>query len=124
MRQGNEALSKGDIIVEDDVWIGQGATIMSGVHIGQGAVIGAGSIVNKDIEAYSVVAGVPAKLIKMRFPPNIITKLLEIDYSNLTDEMIKTHIKELYSNLNNINEQEIEKILGWLPKKKLNVILK
>ena len=104
MRQGNEALSKGDIIVEDDVWIGQGATIMSGVHIGQGAVIGAGSIVNKDIEAYSVVAGVPAKLIKMRFPPNIITKLLEIDYSNnLKCFIYEPNSKNIFECLININ---------------------
>lgn len=55
-----------DIIIGNDVWIGFGAQIMSRVKIGNGAVIGAGSIVTKDIELYSVVGGIPAKLIKYR----------------------------------------------------------
>ena len=48
MEADQEGISKGDIVVEDDVWIGYGATIMSGVHIGQGAVIAAGAVVTKD----------------------------------------------------------------------------
>ena len=59
--QGYE--SKG-IIIEDNVWIGHGCSILDGVKIGQGAVIGAGSVVNKDIPAYTVFAGVPAKIIR------------------------------------------------------------
>ncbi len=55
---------KGPVIIEDDVWIGRCATILSGVHIGKGAVIAAGAVVNKDVPAYSVAAGVPAKIIK------------------------------------------------------------
>ena len=55
-----------DIIIGNDVWIGFGAQIMPGVKIGDGAVVGAGSIVTKDVEAYKVVAGVPAKVIKER----------------------------------------------------------
>ena len=63
----DEATSKGDIIVQDDVWIGYGATILSGLTIGQGAVIAAGSVVTKDVTPYSVVAGVPARVIKYHF---------------------------------------------------------
>ncbi len=55
---------KGPVIIEDDVWIGRCATLLSGVHIGKGAVIAAGSVVNKDVPAYAVVGGVPAKIIK------------------------------------------------------------
>lgn len=55
---------KGPVIIEDDVWIGRNVTIMSGVHIGKGAVIAAGAVVNKDVPAYAVVGGVPAKVIK------------------------------------------------------------
>lgn len=55
---------KGPVIIEDDVWIGRCATILSGVHIGKGAVIAAGAVVNKDVPAYSVAAGVPARIIK------------------------------------------------------------
>ena len=60
-----EGVSKGDIIVDDDVWIGYGATIMSGVHIGQGAVVAAGAVVTKDVPANALVGGVPAKIINM-----------------------------------------------------------
>jgi acetyltransferase-like isoleucine patch superfamily enzyme len=62
----------GKVIVEDDVWIGFGAIVMSGVRIGTGSVIAAGSVVTKDIPAYSVAAGVPAKVIRERFTPDEI----------------------------------------------------
>jgi acetyltransferase-like isoleucine patch superfamily enzyme len=55
-----------DVVVEDDVWIGTGAVILPGVHIGRGSVIGANSVVTKDVQPFSVVAGVPAKFIKNR----------------------------------------------------------
>ena len=76
--------SKGDIIVADDVWIGYGATIMSGVHIGQGAVVAADAVVTKDVPPYAIVGGVPAKVIKYRFEPEMIEELLKVDYSKLT----------------------------------------
>ena len=59
-------VSKGDIIIEDDVWIGCSCQILSGVKIGKGAVISAGSLVNKDVPPFSVMAGTPAKQIKYR----------------------------------------------------------
>lgn len=111
LNNGNEAFSKGDIIVEDDVWLGYGVTIMSGVHIGQGAVIAAGAVVTKDVPPYAIVGGVPAKLIKYRYEPKLITKLLKVDYSKLTDEMVKNHIDELYDDLK--NEEQLE----WMPQK-------
>lgn len=61
--QGHE---KGSINVGDDVWIGANAVILPNIKIGDGAVVAAGSVVTKDVLAYSVVAGVPAKIIKMR----------------------------------------------------------
>ena len=54
------------IVIEDDVWIGARVTIMKGVHIGKGSVIAAGAVVTHDVEPYSVVGGVPAKLIRKR----------------------------------------------------------
>ena len=60
------------IIIEDDVWVGYGVIIMSGVKIGKGSVIAAGSVVTKDIEPYAIVGGNPAKLIKYRFNPDEI----------------------------------------------------
>ncbi|MBK7512424.1 MAG: CatB-related O-acetyltransferase [Chloracidobacterium sp.] len=58
-------LSKGPILIKDDVWIGTRATIMSGLTIGQGAIVAAGSVVVKDVPPYSIVAGTPAKVISI-----------------------------------------------------------
>lgn len=106
-----EGVSKGDILVDDEVWIGFRSTILSGVHIGQGAVIAAGSVVTKDVPPYAVVAGVPAKVIKYRFPVDVINELIELDYSKLTEEMIKAHARELYAELTNTEQLE------WFPKR-------
>lgn len=59
-----ELYSKGPVIIEDNVWIGRNACIMPGVHVGQGAIIGSNSVVTHDVEAFSVVGGVPARTIK------------------------------------------------------------
>lgn len=87
-----EAGNKGNTIVDDDVWIGTRATILSGVHIGQGAVICAGSVVTKDVPPYAMVAGVPARVIKYRFPQDVINELLKIDYRRIDDSFVKEHM--------------------------------
>lgn len=106
-----EGVSKGDIIVDDDVWIGYGATILSGVHIGQGAVIAAGAVVAKDVPPYAIVGGVPAKVIRYRFDEKMIEKLIKIDYSQLTEEIVRERIDELYQSVDENTD------LAWLPKK-------
>lgn len=62
----NQGCTSKGIIIEDDVWIGHGCSILDGVTVGKGSVIAAGSIVNKSVKPYSVMAGVPAKKIKER----------------------------------------------------------
>lgn len=113
----NEAGSKGDIIVDDDVWIGQNAIILSGVHIGQGSVIAAGAVVTKDVPPYAIVGGVPAKIIKYRFSPDVIDVLLTIDYSKLTSILIQQHVDDLYSSLDSLNVEEVQNRIKWMPKK-------
>jgi serine acetyltransferase len=68
------------VIIGNDVWIGMDATILSGVTVGNGAVIAAGSIVNKNIPAYAIVAGNPAKVVKYRFDQETIDKLQEMQW--------------------------------------------
>ena len=112
----SESFGKGDIIIDDDVWIGYGATILSGVHIGQGAVIAAGAVVSKNVEPYSIVGGVPAKLLRYRFSEGMIQFLMTLDYSQLTEDMVKKHCDVLYKDY----PFEIEELLAqlsWFPKK-------
>ena len=65
---------KRQIIVGDDVWIGYRATVLSGVTIGEGAIVAACSLVTKDVEPFSIVAGVPAKIVGSRFSPEEIVQ--------------------------------------------------
>ena len=94
-----ESGTKGDIIVYDDVWIGNDVKIMSGVTIGQGSVIATGAVVTKDVPPYSIVGGVPAKIIRYRFNDTLISKLLRIDYSKIDENFLKKNNKLFYTEL-------------------------
>lgn len=83
--------SKGNVIIGNDVWIADGAIILSGVTIGDGAVIGARAVVSKNVEPYSIVAGNPAKHIKYRFDEETRNKLLEIKWWDWDIEKIKNN---------------------------------
>ena len=80
--------SRGDTVVGDDVWIGRCATIMPGVRIGAGAIVGTGAVVAGDAPPYAVVAGNPARVVKMRFPPHTIEKLLAVAWWSWPPEKI------------------------------------
>lgn len=95
-----EAYSNGIIEIEDDVWIGTDAIIMSGVKVGRGAIIAAGSIVFKDVEPYSIVGGNPAKLIKYRFDQEVIRDIMKIDLNLINDKFIRENIDLLYTKVN------------------------
>ncbi len=91
------------IIIGSDVWIGDSVIILPNVTIGHGAVIGAGSIVTKNIEPFTVVAGNPAKEIKKRFNENIIDELLKSEWWNWDLSEIKENEEFFFKNLNNHN---------------------
>jgi acetyltransferase-like isoleucine patch superfamily enzyme len=107
--------TNGVVIIENDVWIGDNVTIMSGVSIGNGAIIAAGSHVVKDVKPYSVVGGNPASHIKYRFSSDVIEKLLKIQWWNFSDDSvndivpllcspnIEEFIKKCYSIIQNEN---------------------
>ena len=91
--------TKGDVIIGNDVWIASNVTIMSGVTIGDGAVIANNSHVIKDVEPYSLIGGNPAKLIKYRFTPEQIEKLLEIKWWYWNDDKINEFSPLLCNNI-------------------------
>lgn len=71
---------KGDTVIGNDVWIGQNAVILPGVHIDDGAIIGANSIVGSNVESYTIVVGNPAKVLRKRFDDELIELLLELKW--------------------------------------------
>ena len=88
---------KGDTVVGNDVWIGENATILPGVHIGDGAIIGANSVVGSSVEPYTIVAGNPAKPIRKRFDEELISLLTEWKWWDKPTEEINSLIPLLTS---------------------------
>lgn len=84
-----ERTEKKHTFVGNDVWIGAGAVILQGVRVGDGAVIGAGAVVTRDVPPYAIVVGVPAKVIKYRFAPDLIAALLETKWWEFPDFIIR-----------------------------------
>lgn len=82
-------------MVGNDVWIGDSATIMPGIKIGDGPIIGTCSVVTKDVPAYSIVGGNPARVIRKRFDEETIASLLELEWRNWPIDKIKENVKYL-----------------------------
>lgn len=80
------------IVVGNDVWIGDRVLIMGGVTIGDGACIAAGSVVTKDVEPYSIVGGVPARVIKYRFTEEQRNYLIDFKWWNKGNEWLKQNV--------------------------------
>ncbi|NRD20814.1 CatB-related O-acetyltransferase [Winogradskyella eckloniae] len=85
----NDFISKGDITIGNDVWVGAHSLILSGVKINDGAIIAANSVVTKEVPAYAIVAGSPAKVIKYRFSPEVRAQLYAKKWWDWPIEKIK-----------------------------------
>ncbi len=81
------------VIIEEDVLISANVIILNGVTIGRGAIIGAGAVVTKDVEPYSIVAGIPAKKLRMRFTPELIEKIEDSKWWEKDDTLLKKNIQ-------------------------------
>ena len=97
---------KGDTVIGNDVWIGQNAVILPGVHIGDGAIIGANSVVGSAVEPYTIAAGNPAKAVRKRFDDELIDILEKIKWWDKDVEEINALIPLLTSSdLENVKAQ-------------------
>lgn len=101
-----DATTKGPIIIEDEVWIGLGVTILSGVKIGRGAIVAAGSVVSKEIPEFTIAGGCPAKVIKNRYSQDIMDKIRNISLNDIEKEDVIRNIDLFYEPIH----ESIEKI--------------
>lgn len=93
----DELPMKGDTVIGNDVWIGQNATIMPGVHIGDGAIVAANATVTKNVAPYHIVGGNPAGVIRQRFDDELIEYLLRLKWWDWPPEKISEHLEILCS---------------------------
>ena len=84
------------VTIGNDVWLGHSVIVMPGVSIGNGAVVGSGAVVTKDVAPYTIVGGVPAKLIRERFPAEVAAKLEAIAWWDWTRQELEERFDELY----------------------------
>ncbi|MBQ9432819.1 MAG: CatB-related O-acetyltransferase [Synergistaceae bacterium] len=96
--------------IGSDVWIGSNACVLRGLVVGDGAVIGAGSVVTKDVPAYAVVVGNPARVIKYRFSDEVIARLLRLKWWELPDEILREHVSVFSGVLTEEGLGELERI--------------
>ena len=97
---------KGNTVIGNDVWIGQNAVILPGVHVGDGAIIGANSGVGSDVAPYNIVIGNPAKVLRKRFDDELIGLLLQFKWWDKSVEEINSLIPILtYSDLQKVREE-------------------
>lgn len=94
------------MMIGNDVWIGCNSTILRGVEIGDGAIVGANSVVTKNVPPYAIVAGCPAKVLKYRFEPEIIERLLRLKWWEWDIDKIRKN-KSLFTKILNKGNSEI-----------------
>lgn len=114
LKEDKNAAHQGTVLIGNDVWIGSRVMIKDGIIIGDGAVIGAGAVVTKNIPAYAVAVGVPARIIKYRFPEPVIKKLEKLKWWDLPEDIIKENLDLFQKNLSNTDVKLLETSLDRL----------
>lgn len=107
-------VDKGGVSIGNGVWIGDSVIILPGVNVGNGAVIGAGSVVTKSVPEYAIVVGNPARVVRLRFPTDIVELLKGVDWWNWSDEKLQINKWLFESDLSKVDESEISLKLALL----------
>ncbi|MEH3147144.1 MAG: CatB-related O-acetyltransferase [Methylobacterium frigidaeris] len=94
---GDREISRGDVTIGADVWLGSGCLIRSGVTLGPGAVVAARAVVTRDVPAYAVAAGNPARIVRHRFAPEIVAALVDTAWWELPPERVRALVPLLQS---------------------------
>ena len=94
LRMGHPS-TRGDVVIGNDVWLAEGATILSSVHIGDGAVVACHAVVARDVPPYTIVAGNPARHVSLRFTQVEMDRLLEMAWWDWPQEKIVRHLDAL-----------------------------
>ncbi len=102
---------KSKIVIGNDCWIGSGSHILKGVQIGNGCVVAAGSVVTKNLPPFSIVAGIPAKVIKMRFSDSLIEKISESKWWEKKPQSLTRYEKYFHINVDDHDEDITEFML-------------
>ena len=116
-----DAVSKGPIVVEDEVWIGTGAMIFSGVTIAKGAIVGAGAVVTRDVPPYAIVAGNPGRVTRFRFSEDVVEILKPIFMANLPEEWIRANMDTIYTKIESKEDAlHVKKVVDTVHKTQAN----
>lgn len=120
LREQEKVGSRGDIVVADDVWIGHGAIVLSGVTLGRGSVVAAGSIVTRDVAPYSVVAGAPARRLRSRVTTDVEAVLRSIDLRRLDAHTVRTNLELLESPLDHTRLDDLETLRRMIARRQFD----
>ncbi len=113
--------TKGSVLIQNDVWIGQSSTILGGVTIHNGAVVGSNAVVTKDVPPYSIVGGNPARIIKYRFDEETIKKLLAIQWWNWDNNQLAQRKKWFAADIQSFIDEFYPMALKKAPNKKISL---
>lgn len=113
LRRDDFMVHKSDVVIGNDVWIGADAIVMPGVRIGDGAVIGAGAVVTKNVAPFQIVAGVPARPVRMRFSERVCTTIADSKWWECDYRELKPLIHLLHAPGQG-GEEDIHQMLTWL----------